>query len=65
MNERDWLDWMLIFLTFYNVATNSEQIDNKEVLKDIHKHLARQDEKIDLILKKLGVTENEDEKSNG
>lgn len=65
MNERDWLDWMLIFLTFYNVAANSEQIGNKDVLKDIHKHLAQQDEKIDLILEKLGVTENEDEKSNG
>ena len=69
-NYIDYVNLMDLAISIRNLQSNNSQEDRQKleehfnnklniVLNDIHSHLQKQDEKIDLILKKLEMTKND------
>lgn len=69
-NYIDYVNLMDLAISIRNLQSNNSQEERQKleehfnnklniVLNDIHSHLQKQDEKIDLILKKLEMTKND------
>ena len=69
-NYIDYVNLMDLAISIRNLQSNNSQKERQKleehfnnklniVLNDIHSHLQKQDEKIDLILKKLEMTKND------